>query len=125
MCAYNCYSQSVSTFIYISATHEYTSQRQYKSVRVAVIEPVVPVPQTNTDPISYSKMEVICPDVVLPGTFFNCTTDVPKGQGLSAVITLTDDLTKANMTSTIKIPGKYKTSYVSKNIFVNTHCSMK
>ena len=51
-------------------------------------------------------MEIICPDVVLPGTFFNCTADIPKGQGLSATITLRDDLGKnANETSTIYVPG--------------------
>ena len=95
-------------FVSILATHEYTSVRQYKSVRIAVAEPVVEVPQTTTDPISYSKMEIICPDVVLPGTFFNCTTDIPKGQGLSANITLTDDLTNLKKTSMVKIPGRQK-----------------
>ena len=52
-------------------------------------------------------MEIICPDVVLPGTYFNCTADIPKGQGLSAVFTLTDDLTKVNFTSSVKIPGEW------------------
>ena len=73
----------------ILANHIYTSQRQYASKRVAVVEPVVEVPQTTTDPINYGKMEIICPDVVLPGTFFNCTADIPKGQGLVANITFT------------------------------------
>ena len=73
-----------------------------------MIEPVVFVNQTDTEPISYGKMEILCPDVVLPGTYFNCTADVPKGQGLSAVFTLTDDLTKTNFTSSVKIPGMYK-----------------
>ena len=52
-------------------------------------------------------MEIICPDVVLPGTFFNCTADIPKGQGLIANITLRDDLgIKPNETSQITVPGK-------------------
>ena len=89
------------------ANHIYTSQRQYASKRVAVVEPVVEVPQTTTDPINYGKMEIICPDVVLPGTFFNCTADIPKGQGLIANITLRDDLgIKPNETSQITVPGK-------------------
>ena len=62
--------------------------------------------QSDTEPIIYDKMEIICPDVVLPGTFFNCTADIPKGQGLSAVFTLTDDLTKENKTSDVKVPGE-------------------
>ena len=90
----------------ILATHDYTSVRQHASVRIAVIEPVIPVNQSDTEPIIYDKMEIICPDVVLPGTFFNCTADIPKGQGLSAVFTLTDDLTKENKTSDVKVPGE-------------------
>ena len=89
----------------VLASHVYTSQRQFASKRVAVVEPVVEVPD-STDPISYSKMEIICPDVVLPGTFFNCTADIPKGQGLSATITLRDDLgLKVDEVSTIHVPG--------------------
>ena len=51
-------------------------------------------------------MEIICPDVVLPGTYFNCTADIPKGQGLTATITLRDDLgLKTDEVSTITVPG--------------------
>ena len=92
----------------ILGTHIFTSQRQYVSKRVAVVEPVVEVSQTTTDPISYSKMEIICPDVVLPGTYFNCTADIPKGQGLEANITYRDDLgLKNDEISHIHVPGKY------------------
>ena len=66
-------------------------------------------------------MEIICPDVVLPGTYFNCTADIPKGQGLSAVFTLTDDLSKVNFTSSVKIPGEFDFHDVSYYIL---HCNL-
>ena len=109
ICLYTC----SDILLFYAATHEYTMNRQHESIRVAVIEPVVPVNQsaaadnTITD---YERMEIWCPDLVLPGTYFNCTVDVPKGQGLSAVITLKDDLTNENISSTVKIPGKQKLS---------------
>ena len=106
----------------------YTAVRQYKSIRVAIVEPVVPIdayiktdPSAPIDPkedtavtdtldensrVDYKKMEIICPDVVLPGTYFNCTADIPQGQGLRAIIQLKDDLTNQTNSSIVRIPGK-------------------
>ncbi len=49
---------------------------------IEVLEPIMPIDQT----------EVVCPDVIRPGTYFLCTADVPRGTGLQIEIRMSDDV---------------------------------
>ena len=38
------------------------------------------------------QIEIVCPDVIHPGEYFNCVADIPTGYDLEATIEMTDDL---------------------------------
>lgn len=53
------------------------------------------------------QVEVVCPDLVQPGTYFTCHVDIPRGSQLKATVTMSDDVNPAITTTTgeIKVPG--------------------
>ena len=60
------------------------------------------------EPLSaiHDQVEVVCPDVVLPGEFFNCHIDIPRGSSLLANVTLIDDINgQPETTGQMAIPG--------------------
>jgi hypothetical protein len=66
------------------------------------------VPIEVHDPISLTdQIEVVCPNVVLPGTYFLCKADIPRGTKLTANITITDDIDgMKESTGNMPIPGE-------------------
>ena len=76
------YSQAGNFIITVVVTGVYDLFVQTDTVNVIVTETV-----TATDPV-----EIICPDVIHPGDYFNCVVDIPTGYDLKAEIKMTDDL---------------------------------
>jgi hypothetical protein len=60
------------------------------------------------DPISPTdQIEIVCPDVVDPGTYFLCKADIPRGTSITANITMTDDVDgKKESTGNLRVPGE-------------------
>ncbi len=54
------------------------------------------------------QLEVVCPEVADPGTFFLCHADVPRGTGLYINVSMSDDvqgLLPLDSTGWLKVPG--------------------
>ena len=69
-----------------------------KSVKVLVVE------AAN----DWEQSEVVCPNVINPGEYFLCKIDVPYGNGLTATVTLGDNIySVANITTgSLDVPGE-------------------
>ena len=69
-----------------------------KSVKVLVVEPAN----------DWEQSEVVCPNVINPGEYFLCKIDVPYGNGLTATVTLGDNIySVANITTgSLDVPGE-------------------
>ena len=55
------------------------------------------------------QIEIFCPDVVNPGTYFNCVADIPRGTQLTAKVAMTDDVDAAmppDETLVMPVPGE-------------------
>ena len=79
-------------------TGVYDMYVQTETAKVIVTETV-----TATDPV-----EIICPDVIHPGDYFNCVVDIPTGFNLTAEVVMKDDLDleMSDTTGTMDVPGK-------------------
>ena len=64
-----CYQAGTFT-VTVVITGVYDKVVQTKTVSITVTETV-----TETDPV-----EIICPDVIHPGEYFNCVVDIPTGK---------------------------------------------
>ena len=66
----------------------------------------VPVVETVT---SSDQVEIVCPEVIHPGDFFNCVLDMPTGTDLTAEVVMTDDLNKTTpkTTNVMSVPSMY------------------
>lgn len=61
------------------------------------------------DPLDVTdQIEVVCPGLVEPGTYFNCHVDIPRGSQLTASVTMADDVDTSQLTTTgnIQVPGR-------------------
>ena len=69
-----------------------------KSVKVLVVEPAN----------NWEQSEVVCPNVINPGEYFLCKIDIPYGNGLTATVTLGDNIySVANITTgSLDVPGE-------------------
>jgi len=76
-----------------------------QSVQVLVVEPAN----------DWEQSEVVCPDVINPGEYFLCKIDVPYGSGLTATVTLGDNVYNvANITTgSLDVPGKPEFDFVA------------
>ena len=71
------------------------------------MEVIKRLPPKDVSDAKEDPIQIVCPPVVYPGTFFNCRIDIPSGQDLVATITMVDDLTlfeDAN-TGPMPVPG--------------------
>ena len=76
---------------------------QRETISVTVTETI-----TNGMEASNEIIEIICPDVIHPGDYFNCVVDIPTGSGLTANVTITDDTfndTEPVSTGVMNVPG--------------------
>lgn len=75
----------------------------YSQVYFADTKQVLVVEAAN----DWDQSEVVCPNVINPGEYFICKIDVPYGNGLTATVTLGDDIySVANITTgPLDIPG--------------------
>ena len=92
------YSQAGTYFIAITVTGVYDMFVQREIISLTVTETVA-----ETD-----QIEIICPDVIHPGDYFNCVVDIPTGSGLTADVTITDDTyndTEPVSTGIMNVPG--------------------
>lgn len=92
---WDCSSKLRAPVFYSIATNVYSAKRSWASTRVAVVERVM----------EEDQMEIVCPPVVFPGTYFTCVADVPTGNGLAGSLVFQDDLTLTNLSYPIEIPG--------------------
>ncbi len=46
-------------------------------------------------------VELTCPLQVIPGNFFSCSVDIPRGSGEQMLLTMTDDLSLTTDTTTL------------------------
>ena len=92
------YSQAGNFVVTVVVTGVYDMYVQTETAKVIVTETV-----TATDPV-----EIICPDVIHPGDYFNCVVDIPTGFNLTAEVVMKDDLDleMSDTTGTMDVPGK-------------------
>lgn len=95
------YSRAGTYTISITAIGVYDKVVQRTSTLVIVTETV-----KATD-----QVEIICPDVIHPGDYFNCIVDLPTGEDLTAEVIMTDDLDPGMITTTgvMNVPNLWMT----------------
>ena len=94
------FSSSILFTKLIAAKDIYDHTTKYANTKVVVHEAVADGDRWP------DQMEIVCPDVVDPGTFFLCHADIPRGTSLMANITIVDDIDPSNSETTgwIDIP---------------------